>query len=102
MVALPNLVGLEGIIESRPDYRDGRPYIAGTGVSVGRIGVLYKQEGMSAEEIAEDMSISVAQAHAALAYYLRNREAIDADLIAQDEEYMRLAAKYGRKGSHTL
>ncbi len=97
MVAISNLRGLDELIECRDDYRDGRPHIAGTGVSVGRIGVLYSNEGMSADEIADAMSITREQAYAALAYYLRNREAIDADLKAQDERYDELANELGRR-----
>jgi uncharacterized protein (DUF433 family) len=91
MTAMTGLVGIGDMIESRPDYREGRPYIAGTGVSVGRIGVLLNA-GLSAEQMVEDMQgLSLAQVHAALAYYLANREKIDADLQAQDEEYVRAA-----------
>ncbi len=97
MVAISNLRGLDELIECREDYREGRPHIAGTGISVGRIGVLYSNEGMSADEIADAMSITREQTHAALAFYLLNQEAIDADLKAQDEEYDRLAIELGRR-----
>jgi|SRR5690348_14973123 uncharacterized protein (DUF433 family) len=93
MAAIEGLVGIGDLIETREDYREGRPYIAGTGVSVGRIGVLWRW-GYSAEEIREQMpGLSAEQVFAALAYYLANREAIDADLLAQDDEYDRLAAQ---------
>jgi uncharacterized protein (DUF433 family) len=100
MVAITGLVGIGDIIQTRPDYRQGRPFIAGTGMSVGSIAVLWK-EGLSAEQIVDEKSpLTLAQVHAALAYYFANREKIDADLIAQDEETERVAkeyyAKYGR------
>jgi uncharacterized protein (DUF433 family) len=68
----------------------GRPMIAGTGTSVRRVVVLYKQ-GLNAEEIAAQMShLNLAQVYAALAYYHANREEIEADLAAEEAEYDRL------------
>lgn len=94
MVAISNLRGLDELIECREDYREGRPHIAGTGVSVGRVGVLYTVDGLTADAIADEMGVTREQAYAALAYYLRNQEAIDADLVAQDEASQRIAAEH--------
>jgi uncharacterized protein (DUF433 family) len=70
----------------------GRPMIAGTGTSVRRVVVLYKQ-GLNAEEIAAQMShLNLAQVYAALAYYHANREEIETDLAEEEAEYFRLAA----------
>lgn len=70
----------------------GRPMIAGTGTSVRRVVVLYKQ-GANAEEIARRMShLNLAQVYAALAYYHANRDEIEADLAAEEAEYDRLSA----------
>lgn len=99
MTTLPELSGIEDVIVCRAGYHGGRPFVAGTGVSVGRIGVLYGSEGMTAEEIATTKGISLAQAHAAIAYYLRNRTAIDADLLGQDAENERIAEDYYRTGN---
>src|SRR3989338_7518002 len=64
----------------------GRPRIAGTCVSVRRV-VGWYQTGLSPEEIARKFGhLSLAQVHAALAYYHLNREEIDADLAAKTEE----------------
>lgn len=93
------LASIDELIEHRPELRDGRPYIAGTGVSVARVGVLWG-EGFSAEEIAEAMSLSLVQAFGALAFYLRNQTAIDADVDAQDDETDRIAAEYYRRHGH--
>jgi uncharacterized protein (DUF433 family) len=93
---MTSLAGIDELIESRPDYREGRPHIAGTGVSVGRIGILWSQ-GFTVEEIADDYTLSLEQACAALAYYLHNRAAIDEDLRQQDEETDRIAEAYYRE-----
>jgi uncharacterized protein (DUF433 family) len=73
------------LIEREPGIRGGRPKIAGTGVTVGRLVGWYKM-GMSPEDMAlEYPHLTLAQVHADLAYYHANREEIEAD-IAQDEQ----------------
>jgi uncharacterized protein (DUF433 family) len=72
------------LIDRDPHIRGGRPKVAGTGLTVRRIVGWYKM-GMSPEEIAlEYPHLTLAQVHAALAYYHANREEIEAD-IAQEE-----------------
>ncbi|MCU0546583.1 MAG: DUF433 domain-containing protein [Oscillatoriaceae cyanobacterium Prado104] len=73
------------------NLRGGRPIITGTGTSVRRIAVLYKQ-GNSAEEIARLMThLSIAQVYAALTYYHANREEIGTDLAEEQAAYEQLA-----------
>lgn len=58
--------------------------VAGTSVSVQRIAGWYKL-GLSPEEIAENFGhLSLAQVHAALAYYHSNREEIEGDFRDED------------------
>jgi len=74
------------LISRRPDIRGGRPCIAGTGVSVRRIAQWYNM-GLVPEEIARKFGhLSLAQIHAALAYYHANQSEIDADLKAESRE----------------
>lgn len=82
------------LIERRPELRGGRPVVTGTGVSVHRIAGWYKL-GLAPEEIVENYGhLSLAQVHAALAYYHANREQIDGYLAAEeaDEERLRRQA----------
>jgi uncharacterized protein (DUF433 family) len=73
------------LIERDPAIRDGRPKIAGTGLTVSRIVGWYKM-GMSPDEIAREYPhLTLAQVHAALAYYHANAEEIESD-IAQEEQ----------------
>ncbi|MGD1070737.1 MAG: DUF433 domain-containing protein [Bryobacteraceae bacterium] len=73
------------LIDREPGIRGGRPKIAGTGLTVRRIAGWYKA-GMTPEDIAlEYPHLTLAQVHAALAYYHANREEIESD-IAQEEE----------------
>jgi len=74
---------IETLVVQTPEIRGGRPRIAGTSITVRRIAGWYKL-GLSPEEIADKYGhLSLAQVHAALAYYHANREAIDADLAAE-------------------
>ena len=64
----------------------GRPRIAGTGVSVRRIVGWYKL-GCSPEEVVERIGhLSLAQVHAALAFYHANREAMESEIAAEEAE----------------
>lgn len=77
-----------------PTIRAGRPCIAGTAVSVHRI-ARWHSMGLIPEEIARKIGhISLAQVHAALAYYHSNQREIDADLKTEDIEADALAAQH--------
>ena len=74
------------LISRRPDIRGGRPCIAGTGVSVRRIAG-WHNHGLVPEEIVRKFGhLSLAQVHAALAYYHANQAEIEADLEAERRE----------------
>jgi uncharacterized protein (DUF433 family) len=75
---------LEGLIIKEPRLRGGRPIVAGTGVTVRTIVGHYKL-GLSAEEIADEMTLELAGVYAALAYYHLNRNEIEADIVANSE-----------------
>ena len=76
-----------------PIVPGGRPKVSGTGVSVMRIVGWYKQ-GMSPEEIAAQYGhLTLAEVHAALAYYHANTEEIEADLADEDTAANRLEAE---------
>ena len=76
---------LEGLVIRNPELRDGRPIIAGTGVTV-RTVVGYYKLGMTPEEISDEMGIALSGVYGALAYYHLNREEIEADILANSEE----------------
>jgi len=82
------------LIVRTSDIRGGRPRIAGTGVTVQRVVGWYKL-GLSAEEIADELGhLTLAQVHAALAYYHANREEIESTIAADDAESDRLAQQH--------
>jgi uncharacterized protein (DUF433 family) len=84
------------LISRRPDIRGGRPCIAGRGVSVRRIAQWYNM-GLVVEEIVRKFGhLSLAQVHAALAYYHANQAEIDADLEAEAREAEALEQQHRR------
>jgi len=83
-------VDIGSFIIRESSVRDGQPHIAGTRITVHRVVRWYKQ-GYTPEEIADEYAhLSLAQVHAALAYYHANQVEIEADLAAEDAEIERL------------
>lgn len=78
-------IDIDTLIVRSPDFRQNKPHIAGTGVSVKRI-VGWYQMGAPPEDIAADYDhLSLAHVYAALAYYFANRPEIDA-LLAEEKQ----------------
>ena len=93
---MATIVDIGTLIERSPEIRKGRPCIAGTGVTVRRIAGWHNL-GLTPEEIAARIEhLTLAQIHAALAYYHANRDEIDSDLANEEaaaEEILRTSAK---------
>jgi uncharacterized protein (DUF433 family) len=82
------------MLVTQPDVKSGRPCIAGTGITVHRIVVWYKQ-GFTPEQIADEYEhLNLAQVYAALAYYHANQAAIESELAAEDAEIERLEQEH--------
>jgi uncharacterized protein (DUF433 family) len=81
---MAGIVDIGALIERSPEIRNGRPCIAGTGVAVRRV-VAWDNLGFGPEEIASKIGhVTLAQVHAALAYYYSNRDEIDRDLASEE------------------
>ena len=81
---MPAAIDIGTLIERSPEIRKGLPCIAGTGVTVRRIAGWYNL-GLTPEEIAAKIEhLTLAQIHAALAYYHANRDEIDSDIAAEE------------------
>ena len=66
----------------------GKPRVAGQRIKVKHLVVEHEQMGMCPDEICSvHPSLTLAEVHAALAYYFDHREEIQADLQA-DEAYL--------------
>jgi len=70
------------LITTDPAVRGGRPCIAGTGLRVIDIAMAALFHQRAPGEIAADYDLSLAEVHAALAYYYQYKEAMDADIRA--------------------
>jgi uncharacterized protein (DUF433 family) len=89
------------LIARTPGLHGGRPHIAGSGVTVGRIVTWYKL-GFMPEDIRDQMShptLSLAQVYAALAYYHAKRDEDEADLTEENAEALRLESIHRHRDS---
>ncbi len=87
-------IDINSIIVRVPEIRGGKPYIAGTKITVHRIAIWYKQ-GYTSEQIADEYEhLSLAQVYAALAYYHANQAEIEADIATEDAEIKQLEQKH--------
>ena len=74
---MENVIDIGTLIERSPEIRKGRPCVAGTGVTVRRIAGWHNL-GLTPEEIAAKIEHpTLAQIHAALAYYHANLAEIE-------------------------
>jgi uncharacterized protein (DUF433 family) len=77
----------------RTGFCGGKPHILGHRINVEDVATWHEKMGMSpAEIVATYPTITLAQVHAALAYYQDHREEIEADIREGDEFVERLRA----------
>jgi uncharacterized protein (DUF433 family) len=74
-------------IQITPGVAGGKPRIAGHRITVQDVVLWHERLGLSADEIATEYSLSLADIYAALAYYYDHREEIDR-AIRSDEEFI--------------
>ena len=96
-MSMASVTEIGTLIDRDPKIRGGRPKVAGTGLTVSRIAGWYKM-GMTPEEIAlEYAHLTLAQVHAALAYYHVNRDEIEADLDQEQAAALQWEHESGTK-----
>lgn len=71
------------LIAINPNIRDGRPCIVGTTLRVTDIVIASIFHERTPGEIATDYDITLAQVHAALAYYYEHKTELDEDIRQQ-------------------
>lgn len=71
-------------IEITPDVAGGKPRIVGHRITVQNIVVWHERMGLSADEIATEYNLSLADVYAALAYYYDHRAEIDESIQADN------------------
>jgi uncharacterized protein (DUF433 family) len=77
---------LDEHIECTPGIAGGKPRIAGHRVTVQNVAIWHDRLGRSADEIAAEHDLTLADVHAALAYYFDHRAEMD-QAIAADEAF---------------
>jgi len=77
---------LDQHIEAAPDICGGKPRITGHRITVANIVIWHERMGRSADEIASEYGLELADVYAALAYYYDHREEVD-ESIRSDEEF---------------
>ncbi|MEN9520462.1 MAG: hypothetical protein RLZZ381_3050 [Cyanobacteriota bacterium] len=86
-------VNIGTLIVSTPDVCEGRPRITGKRFSVEQIITLTK-EGLSPQQILREYDfLTLAEVHAALAYYYANQEQIEQYLADEIAEYQQLSVQ---------
>src|SRR6266542_3819197 len=92
---------LDQHIEVTPGVAGGKPRIAGHRITVQNIAIWHERLGKSADEIAAEYDLTLADVHAALAYYFDHQAEIDQSIEAGDSfaEALRrqTASKVGQK-----
>jgi len=74
-------------IEITPGIAGGRPRVSGRRITVQNIAIWHERLGLTPDEIAAEHDLSLADVHAALAYYFDHRDEIDR-AIAADESWI--------------
>ena len=74
-------------IEITPGIRGGKPRVANTRITVSDVVVMHLKLGQSVDEIAVGYNLSLAEVHAALAYYYDHQSEIERQL-AEDDDFV--------------
>ena len=83
-------------IEKTPGTCGGKPRIAGTRIRVVDVMIWHELQGLSADEIVSEYPhLSLADVHAALAYYHDNREEIRQQMKESDDFVNAMKASSG-------
>ena len=77
---------LDRHIEATAGITGGKPRIAGRRITVQDIAIWHQRLGKDVEEICAEYELSLAEVHAALAYYYDHRDEIDR-CIADSEAF---------------
>jgi uncharacterized protein (DUF433 family) len=78
---------LDSHIESTPGIAGGKPRIRGHRITVQDVAIWHERLGRSADEIAAEYELSLAEVYAALTYYFDHRAEID-QAIQESEAFV--------------
>jgi uncharacterized protein (DUF433 family) len=80
-----------------PGIAGGKPRIAGHRITVQDIVIWHERLGLSADEIATEYDLSLADVYAALAYYYDHREEVDRGMRADEKLVSKLRKRIPSK-----
>ena len=90
-------VEIGSLITRTPGIKQGTPHVAGTGVTVRTI-VRWHRSGLVPEEVAFRIGhVSLAQVHAALAFYYANQAAMDQEMDEEEAESDRIEREHAAR-----
>lgn len=81
------------LIATNPQVRGGSPYIVGTTVTVADIATVKIYHGQDVDGLAVWFGLTLAQVHAALAYYYQHRDVLDEQIRTRIRRSEALAEK---------
>jgi uncharacterized protein (DUF433 family) len=80
-------------IVSTPGVRGGKPRIAGHRITVSDVAIWHERLAMSPDDIVSEYpTITLSDAHAALAYYYDHRDEVDGEILEGEEFVNKLRA----------
>jgi uncharacterized protein (DUF433 family) len=82
MTSIP--AALDRFITRTPGVLGGKPHLAGHRIRVVDVAIWHEKLGLSADAIASKYDLSLAEVHAALAYYFDHRVELEAELQADE------------------
>jgi uncharacterized protein (DUF433 family) len=104
MSRMAAMIDIGAMIVQTPGTLGGRPRIDGTRIGVDTIAIEVVRHGVSPERVASEEYwpyLTLAQVHAALAYYFANQQEIDAAIEEEDRWYDEAAAEARKNGQGT-
>lgn len=87
----------EAHITKTPDIAGGKACIAGRRIRVQDVYVWHEYNGMSADEIANEYELSLAQVYAALTYAFDHLEEIQSDIRQSETNYKAAKKRFPSK-----
>ena len=86
------------MIVSDPNIRNGQPIISGSRVRVVDLIASHLYRHLTADELATNFNLNLAQVYAALAYYYQNKAEIDTVLRSEAQEAEKYLQELDKQG----
>ena len=74
---MASYIALDPLITITPGICGGKPRIANRRITVQDVALWHERLGMSADQIATEFGLTLAEVHAALAYYFAHRDEVE-------------------------